>query len=249
MRFFFMTLTLILLIPASGFAADEPAVPEGNEPLIGITRGALPDPKEVVPGTPTEAELKEANTVFKSCDMNDRERAYFDCECISLNFLKQRMLDQRDVNDNPTAAPFLIENARKACPNPTAIAGLTYSRCLQWAPPMRSDYEPFCSCYANDFAKRFAFNPTSSLKINQIMMENSMNQCNAGQPVIDQIVRNEQIEMLKKQGTYEQLFPRAKNLNKPIIPADPNAAKKMTLQQRLSGRVSDTNTAPRRTAP
>ena len=248
MRFFLMILVTILLLPALAFAqaADNSAVPEGNEPLIGITRGSLPSMKQIVPRTPSEAELQEANAIFRGCADNDRESSYYDCECISLNFLQQRLLDQRDANDNPTASPFL--KARKSCPNPTGIAGMTYSRCLSWAPRLHSDYEVFCTCYANDYAKRFAYNPTSKPKINQIMMESSMNQCNAGQPVVDKMLRNQQIEYLKKQGRYEELFPSAKSLNQPLVPPDPYAAtRRKTAQQKMQESLSAPDTGPRRT--
>lgn len=246
----FLILLFLLSLPFAPAEAQEnsAAAPEGNAPMISVTRGALPNDKQIIPGTPSEADLAEANHVYSDCAMDERESSYYDCKCTSVTFLQLRQMDTRDAYDRPTPAAVLIGQARQACPNPTGIAGETYTRCLDWAPRIRNDYEEFCACYANDYAKRFAYAPTSSIKMNQWMMTASMNQCNAAQPIIDRIARKKQIEMMKKNGTYEALFPSAKDLNKPIVPvAPPLPNSKRSVANRMSGTLFQEDTGPQRT--
>ena len=246
-------LLLTLLAPlAPAHAQSEPVgppAPAGNAPLVDLSPGILLK-KNIPQREPNEKELREANRVFEDCTANERESSYYDCQCMSLNFLQQRMNDVRDANDRPTEAYFFLTNARKACPNMAGIAGMAYTRCTAWAPRLYANPEQFCSCYANDYARRFAFNPNPTLRLNQMLMQAAMTECNAGQVVQERMIREQRIEQLKRDGTYETLFPSAEALNKPIIPENSAPATRPgALSRGITDRLFAPDTGPRRTEP
>jgi hypothetical protein len=232
MRSIFFILILIfgaLLPAASAFAQPAPSAPT-------VARGQLQN-DTVVPAEPTQEQIEEANGVYNNCQSGASERSYFDCQCVSLVFLQQRIQDKK-IGGQPVAAPIIEDIARKSCPNTTGIAGMTYTRCLSWAPRMRPDYENFCTCLANDYALRFSRTPTTSIRRAEMLTTSSMNQCNGGQPAIDRITRNKRIEQLKKQGLYETLFPSTKTLHKSTIPPPPaSTSAARPLSQTLSDRL------------
>ena len=205
-----------------------------------VTRGQLQG-DAVVPPAPTPEQIREANRVYYNCESGDSERSYFDCQCVALTFLQHTVQNKKKPGGGSLAAPDIEDIARKSCPNTVGIAGMTYTRCLSWAPRMRPDYKAFCECYANEYANTFSRSPTTSIRRAEALSTISMNQCNGGQPAIDRMMRNKRIEQLKKQGLYERLFPSAKTLNKSTMPTPPpSTSPTRPLQQILTDKMFET---------
>lgn len=210
---FILTLTFGVLLQVA------PASAQQASSAPPVTRGQLQG-DAAIPPAPTQEQIREANRVYYNCQSGESERSYFDCQCIALTFL-QHTVQNKKPGGRSLAAPDIEDIARKSCPNTIGIAGMTYTRCLSWAPRMRPDYKAFCECYANEYANTFSRSPTTSIRRAEALSTISMNQCNGGQPAIDRMTRNKRIEQLKKQGLYETLFPSSKTLHKPTMPPPP----------------------------
>lgn len=152
---------------------------------------------------PTQAQIDEAFSVGNSCKSYDTVRDYYDCECLSANFLELRTRNPDAKQDN------LITSARKRCANTAGIAGDSYNRCLSWATTTRDDYERYCTCYANTFARTFAKGPTDSIRGREMQMTYALNQCSTGTEIQQELARQRAVEQLKNQGAYDRLFPGA----------------------------------------
>ncbi|PZP56207.1 MAG: hypothetical protein DI586_04540 [Micavibrio aeruginosavorus] len=112
---------------------------------------------------------------------------------------------------NPDEQQYtLTDQSRRQCANKVDIAGESYKSCINWAPQLRGDYEQYCQCYANSFAKTFAKNPTDSVRGREIMMTRALTGCNNGNELAEKRARQNLINRLKEQGIYETLFPGAK---------------------------------------
>jgi hypothetical protein len=236
-----LILAFCTLLPVTAVLAQQAS------PAPSVTRGQLQS-DVAIPAEPTQEQIAEANGVYNNCQSGVSERSYFDCQCVALTFLQHRIQDKK-VGNRPLAAPIIEDIARKSCPNTTGIAGMTYTRCLSWAPRMRTDYEDFCKCFANDYARRFSGTPTTSIKMAEFLTTSSMNQCNGGQPAIDRMTRNKRIEQLKKQGLYETLFPSTKTLHKSTTPTPPPSASaarplSQTLTDQLFEQESESGKTP-----
>lgn len=153
---------------------------------------------------PTPAQMDESFALYDQCDASDMIRKYYSCDCLAAKFLELRVAKPQDPRDN------LVTAARKKCPNTVDIAGASYQRCLSWAPQVRNDYNEYCACYANTFAKSFSKTPTDSIRVREAVMTNALNVCNKGDQVAQNRARQKLINQLKKQGVYETLFPNAK---------------------------------------
>jgi hypothetical protein len=231
--FFILALAVGVLLPAA------PASAQQASSAPPVTRGQLQG-DAVVPAPPTQEQIREANGVYQNCESGVSERSYFDCQCVALTFLQHRVQDKK-LGGRSLTAPDIEDIARKSCPNTVGIAGMTYTRCLSWAPRMRPDYEAFCECYANEYANTFSRSPTTSIRRAEALSTVSMNQCNGGQPAIDRMTRNKRIEQLKKRGLYETLFPSAKTLNKSTMPPPPaSTSATRPLQQILTDKLYET---------
>ena len=162
----------------------------------------FPDPA-VKRTPPTQKQIDEAFSVSDNCKAADTVRNYYDCDCLSANFLELRTRNPDAKQDN------LITAARKQCANMTGIAGDSYNRCLSWATTTRDDFERYCSCYANTFAKTFAKGPTDSIRGREMQMTYALNQCSTGNEIQQDLARQRAVEQLKNQGVYDRLFPGA----------------------------------------
>lgn len=153
---------------------------------------------------PTPEQIDEAFALFDQCDGSDAIKKYYDCDCLGRTFLELRTA-------RPESSQYNLKNAaRLKCPNTTDIAGASYQRCISWAPRTRGDYEAYCTCYANNFARNFSTRPTDSIRGREILMANALTSCNDKGDLAETRTRKRLIEELKQQGLYKTLFPGAR---------------------------------------
>jgi hypothetical protein len=233
MRILSLLTLLCLLAPATQALAQTPDAP-------ALTRGVLPDTRTSSLPEPTKEEITEANAVGTTCRISN-EQDYYDCDCIALTYLQQRVLYKAI---NKTFDEFAEkENAKKACPNPTAIAGRSYTTCMSWAPRMRQDYESFCECYGNAYAEAFSKNPAITYQDNKYVMAAALNNCDVGAPIVARINRNARIREMELSGVYDEMYPSAINRSKPIgpQPGDPKPSQ-LAAWQKMQRMLFDTDT-------
>lgn len=222
MRLTFLTMLLLTLTSFAPALAQSSPAP--------ATRGTIPDTRVTSLPEPSSAEIREANDVGRICATSN-ERDYFDCDCVSLQYLQKRMAHKAMSRSfNVVEAK---DEAKRACPNSAAVAGRGYNSCMSWAPRMRKDFESFCECYGNAYAKSFADKPAISIQENKAVMAQALKQCDAGAPVTARINRNARIQEMEKQGRYDEMFPSAADRPKPIgpRPADPTPSQLAPWQQ------------------
>ena len=153
---------------------------------------------------PTKKQIEEALEVQKSCDVTASMNLYYDCACVSAYFL-----DLRARRGDEVQQIDLITQAQRSCANKPAIAGLNYQRCMRWAPEERNDYESYCRCFANSYARNFSARPTNTIRGREAMMTTALNNCNKGDALGENRARDSLIEQLKQSGIYRYLFPGA----------------------------------------
>src|SRR5690606_37961092 len=82
---------------------------------------------------------------------------------------------------------------------------------------MGDDYESFCSCYANRFARTFGDNPSMGRRDQERMMTDAMNGCNMERGYRQRQAQAEMTQDIKRSGWFDLLFPGATPL-KPETP-------------------------------
>lgn len=199
MRYVIFLLIVFLALNVSFFAyAEEKLGP----------RGLVPFGKEKKLPPITAEQLDEAFAVYDECAANRLATTRYDCECVGMRYLDLRR------EKGPLSVPYDLKNAaRKYCTNTADVAGMIYERCLAWAPRERTDYERFCTCYANNYARRFSKNPSDSLLVQEAQMTASLSQCDAGWVTKERLERRDLVEQLKEKGLYNLLFPGAIEFN------------------------------------
>jgi len=205
MKFLSLFLIAFLLVAPAVYAQSESSKPApSKDESSGSFLGKLFGGKDAKPPAPTPKQMDEAFAVYDECKASDMVRKYYDCNCLAENFLNLRAADTDTPRDE------LIVTARKKCPNTVDIAGSSYQRCLDWAPRLRADYDQYCTCYANTFAKNFTTNPTDSIRGREMIMTRALVSCNTTDEIGERRARDRMIDQLKKQGVYETLFPNVK---------------------------------------
>lgn len=128
--------------------------------LQSLQRECLRDPA-VIPELPedaasfgniTEAQLQEADDFFKSCEADQQLSMAYECDCLSANFLNERILRGPEP---PRAA--ILANISNTCPNAAGMAGMTYKTCQNMGTLMPKDQplDEFCTCFANTYADMY----------------------------------------------------------------------------------------------
>lgn len=153
----------------------------------------------------TLEQYEESMAVTDSCKAYNYTNIHYDCDCMGMKFLELRLSKGPDAN-----AFWLKEEAKRKCPNVPEVAGLMYSRCLHWAPTHQGEnYEEFCTCYGNEFAKIYSTNPDDNQLVVEDQMIRALGKCNVN-------AQNERkqdlkafVERMKKDGNYDVLFPGA----------------------------------------
>ncbi|MDY0029311.1 MAG: hypothetical protein RBR86_05135 [Pseudobdellovibrionaceae bacterium] len=166
-------------------------------------RGYLPDFSELP--DPTPEQIDEALTMSLNCKKSPDVYTFYDCDCVGMKFLEQRQLK----GDAPPQTLLLIE-AQKYCPNSAGVAGTSQAQCEGWAKNARPyDYEPFCECYANEFANMFASNTTGNVYVLEKQMTNAYKKCDGGKYLNERIAKKSMIQKFKDSQVYQLLFPGA----------------------------------------
>ncbi len=164
-------------------------------------------PRSAAPRTPTEAEIEEGRGIYATCTREQALRETYDCQCVAVNFLIKRVeLGPKADRQN------LFIDSRKTCVNIAAIAGKYYSRCMEWASGTRSDYDAYCTCYANEYAKMFSVNPSINRSVREAQRTSAMNKCNVVRGFRERLQQSQVLQELKRSGEFEQLFPGSKDL-------------------------------------
>lgn len=161
-------------------------------------------PRKNEKADPTPEQIDEAFALHDRCATSDMLQRFYDCDCLSANFLDLRARAPSARQDS------LLSSAQKKCANTTNIAGDAYQSCIGWATQLRTDYERFCACYANTYAKDFTRRPSDSIRGRERMMTASLDKCSTGNEIAQGRARQNAIDMLKRQGVYDQLFPGSK---------------------------------------
>ena len=77
---------------------------------------------------------------------------YYNCECLSLEYLKKRIDDPKATRNS------IVLSINKMCADATIAAGHAYKQCLTNAsltPGRDMPPEKYCQCYANTYAKLY----------------------------------------------------------------------------------------------
>lgn len=194
--------------PAGDWTSTAPAQPQQPAATETLGRGSLPGEKIINLPPATKAELAEAAAVEKMCADGVGQR-YYDCECTSMAFLQMRVTERASGKVHSDGYQMRLD-AQKACTNTPALAGYSYNICMSWAPRMHENYEELCSCYASTYAQKFGAAPTDSFQVNQRLVSAALKACNAGQSTLVKLERQKRIRDMKRDGSYDQLFPSAK---------------------------------------
>ena len=94
--------------------------------------------------------IEEAHQMFNDCAQDYSMNQYFNCECISVNFLDER------VRQGPIPSSSVIFlNIKDQCRDAIGSAGVVYTDCLKSAYRFEpgTDPEKFCECVANSYVK------------------------------------------------------------------------------------------------
>lgn len=108
-----------------------------------------------------EEKDEEALYVYAQCEGNALRAVYFNCGCIAGAF-RQIRDDDEFIRPQETILQTLFNDDSKGCVNEERIAGQAYFNCSEYAASMRhrrKDNEEFCTCVANDVAKKFSDDP------------------------------------------------------------------------------------------
>lgn len=173
-----------------------------THPLAAQTYYELPRRSTVA--EPKPEHIEEAFSLYDECKSSDMVERFYNCDCLSANFLDLRARAPQARQDS------LVASARRKCANTTEIAGGAYQSCLGWAPQIRTDYEDFCSCYANSYAKDFSRTPSDSIRGRERMMTASLDRCSTGSEIAEDRARQNAIDLLRSQGVYDRLFPASR---------------------------------------
>lgn len=169
-----------------------------------VIKGTIGKPTQ--PPSYTTRQFEEALKVSDDCKLYSYTNTHYDCDCVGMTFLELRR------KEGGAAQLYqLREKAQSSCPNTPAVAGKTYTQCLQWAPSVHGeDYQEFCACYSSTFAKLYGKNPSEDQYITEAQMISALSACDVNAPNKASIDRESMMKQLKNNGTYYTLFPSAK---------------------------------------
>ena len=99
----------------------------------------------------TDAQIKEATSVYNECKNDPFMRTDFDCRCIAANFIKKRK-EMGPIADK-TEVMIYIKND---CRNDVETAGYIYTKCMSGSAPMLvKNIKKYCECYAKGYATAY----------------------------------------------------------------------------------------------
>lgn len=96
--------------------------------------------------------IEEAQRFFEQCGQDYTLKQYYDCECLAVKYLDDRIASGPDKNSQN-----ILMSIRGYCHDATIAAGETYSSCMTDGTifPPGQTAEQYCTCFANTFAKLF----------------------------------------------------------------------------------------------
>ena len=139
-------LSLVLIAAAAPFRAW--AQPQAQQQPQAGKPAPAPNPFANVP----DAYFKEADAYRDECENKPSMHQYYNCDCLSLEYLKRRIDHPRDTKNS------IVLAINRTCPDATEAAGHEYQQCLRnssLAPTTSSSPEKYCECFANTYAKLF----------------------------------------------------------------------------------------------
>ncbi len=94
--------------------------------------------------------LAEATAYNDECEANYDMTQYYDCQCLSYEYLKERVKEGKYVDKSE----ITLAIARK-CRDASLASGPVYVNCLKTANTMEpgTDPEKYCTCVANSYSK------------------------------------------------------------------------------------------------
>ncbi len=95
--------------------------------------------------------FKEADAFKAYCEGRPSMRQYYNCECLSYEYLEARIKDHKASNNT------IFLNISKKCVDASEAAGYEYQKCLDNAPmmPPKIPIKKYCECFANVYARMF----------------------------------------------------------------------------------------------
>lgn len=159
---------LVIAVPA--FAEED----EGDLTIQDSITYTLDD------GVMSKEEMeKEAQYIYRLCEHNVYQKSYYNCKCVSGEFLIQREKEgptgiQTDILDK-----VMLGGAGK-CANTEQIAGDSYATCMNHVNKFRElspDNEDYCTCVANRMAREFSNHPRLDMGYIEGVRLYAMNYC------------------------------------------------------------------------
>lgn len=162
---------MVVALSATGVssaAAQDSTAPAAAE-MLAPTKEVLvpgqdtPVPSEeqyILPENIPDILMAEVMDIKNNCDASGLYATYHDCNCIAVKFLDERL--KSDPDTPKERVKKIVENR---CPNTPAIAGFMYTSCVSFR--KRDDpegYVSFCTCAANEVAKRYSEHPDMNLR-------------------------------------------------------------------------------------
>lgn len=130
----------------------------------------------------SDAQIKEAQSVFLECSENPNMSRYHDCECLAASFFDLRI----EKGPVPRKDALMMELKDK-CKNPVESVGAEYTSCMQDASVDNSGFErpDYCECYANRWVELFKnHSGPLTLHANIYMKSDAQIYCNANAGIL-----------------------------------------------------------------
>ncbi|MEM7679534.1 MAG: hypothetical protein AAF182_00820 [Pseudomonadota bacterium] len=96
--------------------------------------------------------LDEAMLYGVACQNDNTLNSYYSCDCLSVKFLDKRL----EAGPEPSRKT-IADAIQGECKDGTNLAGMQFQYCMtQGIPiPVMGDYEKFCACMGNEYAKLY----------------------------------------------------------------------------------------------
>ncbi len=134
-----------------------------------------PDGAAVFKQLPIEIQGKiiaEVNEYSRTCG-TDLLPYFYDCECAREEYISRRTLAGPDAS-----GPSIYREAKNSCVNSKAIAEHEETKCLQQYKMQLKDYESYCKCFSETYARKFVAFPRLSFETMGMFHKDSFNECN-----------------------------------------------------------------------
>lgn len=130
----------------------------------------------------SDAQIKEAQSIFLECKENPLMSRYHDCECMAATFFDLRL----EKGPIPRKDTIMMEMKNK-CKNPVDSVGAEYTACMQDSSVDNTGFErpDYCECYANRWVQLFNNHQGElSLHANIFFKSDAQIYCNANAGIL-----------------------------------------------------------------